>query len=309
MTIEQFKEHKDTFLIHLEVERNVSNHTLRAYKSDLELFIIFYENMPDTDKMHLSLRQMLERYLVSLYHNKIDKSSIARKFSCFRSFSRFLETAGINLKLNLKRPRIAKKLPVHLSIEEIFHLLDTVPDSELPSSHPTRDKAIFELMYATGIRCAELTTIKLRDINMQEKTIRIQGKGRKERIVLFGSKALSKINEYLSKERPPSASLEEPLFLSGRNQALTTRSVQRIFEMFRTFLQVDKNLTPHKVRHSFATHMLNQGVDIRIVQELLGHQTLSSTEKYTHVSLNDLITLCDTIHPAHALMKKRNRKV
>ena len=140
---------------------------------------------------------------------------------------------------------------------------------------------------------------------MKEKTIRIMGKGRRERMALFGGKAKEKLLRYLKKERVPVKDKNEKLFLNNRDLALSTRSVQRICEMFRTFLNIKRPLTPHKLRHSFATHMLNQGTDLRVVQELLGHKTLSSTEKYTHVSPTKLAELCDTIHPFSHLMKQR----
>ena len=158
-----------------------------------------------------------------------------------------------------------------------------------------------ELLYATGIRCAELVNIQLKDIDFTQQTIRIKGKGSVERMVLFGTKAQEKINLYISKERGGSRDPESYLFLNNRQQKLTTRSVQRIFIMFRKFLKIDKPLTPHKMRHSFATHLLNQGADLRAVQELLGHKTLSSTEKYTHVSLEQLTKMCDTIHPINRM--------
>lgn len=139
---------------------------------------------------------------------------------------------------------------------------------------------------------------------MQEKTIRILGKGNQERIVLFGSKAKKKMQQYLSKERPAVVSPDETLFVGVKNNPMTTRSVQRVFEMFRSFLKMDKHITPHKIRHSFATHLLNQGVDLRVVQELLGHKSLSSTEKYTHVSLDDLSRMCNEIHPINKILKK-----
>jgi integrase/recombinase XerC len=232
-----------------------------------------------------------------LYHKKIDKSSVARKFSCFTSLAKFLRTQGIAIDFNLKRPRLDKKLPTFLSVDEIFYLLDSIPDHALDSKFPTRDKAIFELLYATGIRCSELIAITVADIDFTHKTIRIKGKGNKERIVLFGEKARNKLRQYITSERPHTTDPTKPLFLNYREQALTPRSVQRIMQLFRSHLTINKNITPHTIRHSFATHLLNQGVDLRIVQELLGHKTLSSTEKYTHVSLEDLTNLCDTIHP------------
>ena len=306
MTIQEFEEHSSAFLKHLGIERNLSKHTLRAYGGDLRHFILFWhDQLSIDDQKHLEIKQIIERYLVSLYYKKINKQTIARKYSCFSSFGTFLKKRGITLHLSLKRPRIDKKLPLYLSVDEIFHVLDDVPDHELPSKSPTRDKAIFELLYATGIRCAELVSIRFQDIDMNNKTIRIRGKGDKERIVLFGDKAKNKIKEYILKERLPMTSHKETLFVNQRNKPFTTRTIQRVFEMFRKVLKIDKHITPHKIRHSFATHLLNQGTDLRVVQELLGHATVSSTEKYTHVSLEVLAKMCNEIHPLTDMIKKQ----
>ena len=306
MTLEDFKEKKEKFLTHLSVERNLSKHTIRAYASDLRSFIDFWQGkITQEEQKKLGLRQIIERYLVSLYYKKIDKQTIARKFSSFASFAKFLRTFGITINVSFKRPRLDKKLPVYLSVDEIFHLLDTLPENKLPSKTPIRDKAIFEVLYATGIRCSELVGIRFQDIDMQNKTIRIHGKGNKERMALFGEKAKRKIQEYLLKERLPAQNPNETLFSNYRNKPISTRSIQRIFEMFRKFLIVDKHITPHKIRHSFATHLLNQGADLRVVQELLGHKTLGSTEKYTHVSLDDLSRACNDLHPINQMLKKQ----
>lgn len=301
--IQQLQNHKNDFITYLKVEKNLSDHTVRAYESDLKQFFNFWQQLGPDDKKLLSIRQIIERYLVNLFHKKIDKSTIARKFSCFKSFEKFLKGHGIVLKLKLQRPRLDKKLPIYLSVDEIFYLLDTIADNQLPTKKPARDKAIFELLYATGVRCSELVAIKFKDLDMANRTIRIIGKGKRERIVLFGQKAQDKLQQYLDNERPRPSDSNERLFLNNRTEPLTVRTVQRIFEMFRSFLKFEKQITPHKIRHSFATHLLNQGVDLRTVQELLGHKTLSSTEKYTHVSLEDLTKLCDTIHPMNNKFK------
>ena len=280
----EFNDKIAEFITHLEVERNLSGNTLRAYNSDLRQFILFWEDQDRLKVQNNGLRQVIERYLVSLFYKKIDKASITRKFSCFKSFEKFLKTYGIDLQLKLTRPRLDKKLPVYLSVDEIFHLLDNTTEEQLPTKRPKRDKAVFELLYATGIRCSELVSIRIGDIDMENKTIRISGKGSKERIVLFGDKAKNRILQYIEEERAHVFEPSEKLFINSRGIALTTRSIQRIIEMFRQFLKIDRPITPHKIRHSFATHMLNQGVDLRVVQELLGHKTLSSTEKYTHFS-------------------------
>lgn len=290
----------ETFLTHIKIERRLAENTCLAYESDLRQFITFWQS--HAEKESAEIRRMIERYLVALFYKKIDNSSIARKFSCFTSFERYLLKEGFNLNLNLNRPRIEKKLPLYLSQQEITHLLDDITEEDLPSRYPARDRAILELLYATGIRCSELTAIRLSDIDMQQKTVRILGKGKKERIVLFGSQAKDKIEHYIEKERGISIDSEEYLFLSHHQQKLTSRSIQRIIAMFRPFLKQARPITPHKIRHTFATHLLNQGADLRVVQELLGHEKLSSTEKYTHVSLTNLTNLCNEIHPFNSFL-------
>ena len=305
MEICEFEKHKEAFLLYIKAERNFSVHTYRAYWGDLGQFVRFWQGLSFGEQKNLGLRAVIERYLVSLFYKKINKSSIARKFSCFTSFEKFLETKGITLNLNLKRPRIDKKLPIYLSVDEIVHLLDNTKNDALPTKYPIRDKAIFELLYATGVRCSELVSICIADVDMTARTILIRGKGKKERIVLFGNKAHEKIVEYFSVERPKIEDQQEHLFLSYRYEKLTSRSVQRIVRMFRGFLFIDRPLTPHKLRHSFATHLLNQGADLRAVQELLGHASLASTEKYTHVSLENLSKICETLHPINSIMEKK----
>jgi site-specific recombinase XerD len=307
MKYKEFKEKTTEFITYLEVEKNLSKNTLRAYQTDLDQFCNFWLASTNRDKLELPLRQIIERFLVSLYHKRIDKTSIARKISCFTSFARFMQTQGIKLTLKLTRPRLDKKLPIYLSIDEITHLLDNVKPENLPSKRPYRDKAIFELLYATGIRCSELIAIRFEHIDIDQKAIRIFGKGSKERFVLFGAKAKETIQLYLKHERPEPTSFDEIVFLNNRNKPLTTRSVQRICEMFRQFLKIKRTITPHKLRHSFATHLLNQGTDLRVVQELLGHSSLSSTEKYTHVTTKQLSEMCDTIHPFNSMQKQKNK--
>jgi len=301
MTQAEFKDKKDEFITHLHIERNLSEHTIRAYASDLNQFFLFWGELPHAN--NLTIRQIIERFLVSLFYKKISKNTIARKFSCFTSFSAFLEKSGVNLKLNLQRPRQEKKLPSYISVQEMIYLLDAIPNNDLPTTTPLRDRAILELLYATGVRCHELANIRLCDINEADKTIRIPGKGKKERIVLFGMKAAERLKEYFSKERPSQRDMQEPLFLNTHYRKLDCRLIQRIIAKFRPFLPSNQSLSPHKIRHSFATHLLNKGVDLRMIQELLGHANLATTEKYTQVSLERLKQLCDTIHPLEKLKK------
>lgn len=309
MTLEEFKKKKSDFLIHLKIERNCSVHTVRAYDNDLQQFVLFWTQQEQRSGQFIGLSLLWDRFFTALYYKKISKASIARKISAMKSFARYLKkTHGLQINLTLPRPRIEKKLPVFLSVDEITFLLDSIDNDALSSGFPYRDKAIIELLYATGLRCSELIAITFGAIDFTNKTIRIMGKGKKERIALFGSKALEKINLYLEHERPTWESLNDHLFLNYQSQQLTTRSVQRICAQFRTFLSSKKTLTPHKLRHSFATHLLNQGVDLRVVQELLGHASLTTTEKYTHVTTEQLSAMCDDLHPINTLMKKDMQK-
>jgi site-specific recombinase XerD len=292
------------FIAFLEVEKNASAHTIRAYKSDLAQLLDFWKEIAKRDKvMAQSFEQVVRRYIVSIFYKKISKTSLARKLSCLRSFQQYLQSQGINLPLTIKSPRLDRKLPNTLTVDEIFYLLDSIKEKDLPTPYPHRDKTIFELMYATGVRCSELINIKLSDINFDDKVIRVLGKGRKERIVLFGEKAANMLKKYLSIERPSLIKNNEQqyIFLNYAGGQLTTRSVQRIFQMFRHFLRVDRKLTPHKIRHSFATHLLHEGVDLRMIQELLGHKTIATTEIYTHVSNQQLAKMCDEKHPLNNL--------
>jgi integrase/recombinase XerC len=301
------EKHIDDFLTMLDVEKSASKHTLRAYRTDLKQIMEFWAKLEAKEPLTAdALGEVIRRYVVSLFYKKIKKATLARKLSCLRSLQQYLLTLGVVIKIQAKTPRQEKKLPVTLSVDEIFYLLDTLQPSDLPSKFPYRDKAIFELMYATGIRCSELVTITENDINFSERTIRIYGKGKKERIVLFGSKAQASVEAYMSIERTKLINgLDEVkhLFLNYSGTPLTTRSVQRIFEMFRKLLKIDRQLTPHKLRHSFATHLLHQGVDLRVIQELLGHKTITTTEIYTKVTSAQLAHLFDEKHPLNKFGK------
>lgn len=303
ITIDQMFKYAEEFLHDLRIKRNVSSHTYRAYKTDLKQFFLFWETIHN--KNNLPIRRIIERYLVSLFYKKIDNKTIARKFSCFSSFEKFLKQKSIILKLDLKRPKITRKLPIYLTIDEISLLLDTINNDKLPTKFPYRDRAIFEMLYATGIRCSELAQITIENIIDKEKSIRILGKGKKERIVLYGSKAEQSMQHYLMYERKKVISEKEHLFLTKTNTPLNCSHIRNIIIMFRKLLPMQRPLTPHKLRHSFATHLLQQGMDLRMIQELLGHQTLASTEIYTHVSIEQLKKICSTIHP---LNKKDNQK-
>lgn len=304
MDLGKFVEKMEEFLIYLEVEKNVSPNTLRAYRGDLKQFVEFWARIEKKEpQVARATSQIIRRFVHSLYFKKISKASLARKFSCLRSLEQYLKTEGIVFPVKVKSPRINRKLPSILSIDEISYLLDGIKSEDLPTRFPARDRAVFELLYATGVRCSELVSIRMQDIDFKNKSIMVLGKGRKARVVLFGGKAQESIEKYVKEERPFLAGSKENLylFLNYAGGKITTRSVQRICEMFRKFLKLGRKLTPHKIRHSFATHLLNQGVDLRVVQELLGHKTLATTQIYTQVSSAELAKMCDDKHPLNAM--------
>ncbi len=299
MRLDEFRNARHEFLAFVEVQKGLAAHTVKSYTLDLQQFEKFWH----VHYQQLEIKPAIEHFFVYLYNIHTQNSSIARKVSCLKSFEKFCLMQGIRLELKLQRPRIEKKLPIYLSVDEMFHLLDHVKAPDLPTQHPLRDVAILELLYATGMRCSELVNIKIADINMSEKIIRVQGKGGRERLTLFGSKAAEKIESYLKNERLPAHSEDEYLFLNNRQTPLSTRAIQRTLEEFRSFLKIKRRITPHKIRHTFATHLLNQGVDLRIVQELLGHRSLASTQIYTHVSIQQLARVCERLHPINEHIK------
>ena len=291
------------FITYLEIEKNLSAHTLRAYHSDLTQLLNFWEQTNTEKKLTLKLKQALELFLVQLYQQKADKTTINRKISCFKSFEKYLNNYDIKLNINLARPKISKKLPIYLTPHEIQGLLDQVAPVAQQSATPYRDLAVMELLYATGLRCSELVSIRLSAIDLAQKTIRVIGKGNKERIVLFGQPAQASLERYLKQERPRTYRRDAYLFINPQLKPLAPRTVQRIVARFRNLLKIQRPITPHKLRHSFATHMLNAGADLRVVQELLGHQSLGSTEKYTHVTTQELSEMCQELHPFNKMLK------
>lgn len=297
------------FLEHLRYERNVSEHTLRNYQSDLEQFVDYLSPAhPKTGKRtapapaeidHITIRE----WLASLHSAQKKKSSIARKLAALRTFFQFLVREGM-LELNpaklVSTPRLEKKLPKHLSIEEAIRFIET-PDIETELGK--RDRAMLELMYATGVRVAELTKLNLGHIDFKNRLIRVSGKRRKERIVPFGEPALEALKSYLDVRdglldaAPVSEREPEALFLNYQGTRITTRSVGRVVEKYIRVCAGRYDISPHALRHSFATHLLDSGADLRDIQELLGHARLSSTQIYTHVSMEKLIKVYDKAHP------------
>lgn len=295
---------KEKFLEYCVYERSFSPASVRAYTNDFDQFQSFWEKLNET-KPHM-YTEAQDLYLQELYFRKAARATLTRRLSCYNSFGKFIERFGISTRY-FKVPRREKKLPSFLSEKEIIHLLDKIPIKELNTKSPARDMAIIELLYSTGIRSFELCNIKMEDINIDDCLIRIKGKGARDRMVVFGRRAKKRIKKYIKKERA-SKGISEYLFLNNSHQAkqhkLDTRTVHRIINNFKPFLTQNKRIAPHMLRHTFATHMMNKGMDVRMIQSLLGHNNINTTENYTHVSMDKLKNTCELINPLNDFKKK-----
>ncbi len=286
------QKHAADFLVYLRTVRNVSPHTDRSYRTDLEEFCRFFGPRDIADVDHLELR----RYLGHLYAGSLAKATIARKLAAIRSLFRYLLREGVvarNPASLLSTPKREKRLPAVLSVDDAFRMLAS-PDGD--ASAALRDRAVLETLYSAGIRAGELVAIDQADINRQDRLLRVRGKGRKERIVPIGRHALGAIDAYCSRKSPETAS-GDAVFTGPSGKRLTARSVQRIVAKYRKALGLQSNATPHTLRHSFATHLLESGADLRSIQELLGHASLSTTQRYTHLNLDSLMDAYDRAHP------------
>ena len=280
-----------TFIDFLKAAKGISPHTIRAYTEDLNEFFIFLDKKPKNVD-NLDIRS----FLASLHHKKLKKSSISRKLASIRSFFKYLHREGYVIKNPAKlvsSPKVPRTLPRFLSIDEVFALMDKPQGDTFKA---TRDKAILELLYSSGLRVSELTSLDISDLNIKESLILVKGKGRKERIVPIGSKATDAIHNYLP-ERISLKNKSPALFLNSRGGRLTQRSVRRILLHYSRMISLKGNLSPHTLRHTFATHLLHEGADLRSIQELLGHSSLSTTQKYTHVDIGYLTEVYDRAHP------------
>jgi len=295
-----------SFIETLASEKGYSANTCRAYMNDLAEFASFAAEGAvsdgEEDKMPFMVEDadhlMIRGYLGFL-NKRNKKKSIARKLSALRSFFRYLVRQGIiqNSPADLiLTPKQDKNIPAYLTVDEMFRLLDSIRTDTLPG---LRNRAIFETMYSTGIRVSELSGLNASSIDFSQSVIKVFGKGSKERIVPIGRKAMDAIRAYMEKLRGETGTLNEngPLFLNKNKGRLTTRSVARILENFVREFSISVPVSPHALRHSFATHMLDAGADLRVVQELLGHKSLSTTQKYTHVSIDRLMETYDKAHP------------
>jgi len=301
------------FIHYLSAEKNASPHTCRAYEKDLEEF----ENFLKSSGIYLSAMQDIEmekvdrlairRYL-SFLHRKNKKSSIARKISTLRSFFKYLvreQLATSNPAKSVSTPKVEKPLPTTLTVDEAFRLMET-PVGKSRNDWRTdtrprvekkglRDRAILELLYSSGIRVGELVGLNLNQLDLDLGIVKVMGKGRKERIVPVGSKAVEALKAYLEKRGILGG--EEPLFLNSGGGRLTARSVGRLIKKYTKRSGIFRRVSPHTLRHSFATHLLDAGADIREIQEMLGHASLSTTQRYIHLSPGKLMEVYDKAHP------------
>ena len=268
------------FLDHLQVTKGVSQNTRRSYQSDLMGLFDFWEKREQAAQKELSFNDAIKRFRTALVSQKILPSSVARKISCYNSFTQFLAQKGLVEPTTFVRPQVILAQPKTISQKEFTFLLEELDEKKLPTPMPHRDKCILELLYATGVRCSELSSLRIADINFDEKAIVVRSKKSSLRTVYFGDTALSQLKKYLKDERPAIEHQTEYLFLNYRREPLTPRSIQRICCMFGTFLEKGHELTPQILRHSFAVHLLDKGTHIATVQHLLGHTVRISTERY-----------------------------
>ncbi len=303
----------DKFLEHLRYQQNASPHTLRNYTSDLEQFRHFLTHTAEgEERPEPELEQIdnltIREFLGELYQRSNKRSSVARKLAALRSFMKFLSAQGAiqaNPAKIVSSPKLDSRLPDYMTIDAVSNLMEA-PDANTDSG--IRDRSILELLYGSGLRVSELVGLNLGDISLAEGLVRVVGKGRKERIVPFGTRAAEALESYLevrgklvvsagssqSKSRRPAG---EAVFLNLRGGRLTTRSIGNIVNHHVGNLAQRLKVHPHTLRHTFATHMLSAGADLRAIQELLGHESLSTTQKYTHVSIEQLMRVYQSCHP------------
>jgi integrase/recombinase XerC len=313
------------FLDHLRLNRNTSAHTSSAYKSDLSQFLEFaaqHLEKADSPLQPADLDLPLVRaYIARLHRLGQSRSSVARKLSALRTFVRFLRREGwieSDPTVLAPSPRREQRVPAHLSVDEMSRLLEA-PDGATPLGR--RDRAILELFYASGLRLSELVGLDVEDVNLRARIVRVTGKGDKERLVPFNTSAQSALRAWYtdrallrtarrpgadsatSKGRSPGATVSrsgaavDPLFVNARGTRLTGRSVQRLVARYVSGCSTRFGISPHALRHSFASHLLQQGADLRSIQELLGHVQLSTTQRYTHVNTAQLLEVYRNAHP------------
>ena len=306
------------FLDYLKYEKHFSDYTVRSYGADLiqfcqflrgEIGTIHRANAPKTDgatddQICSADTAVFREFLSYLYAQNYTKSTTARKLATLRSFSKFLIRKGRmtgNPLMSIRTPKQEKRLPKCLSLEQVQKLLDAPGDSDVLS---IRDKAMLEILYSSGIRVSELVALEMQDIDLDEGVLRVRGKGRKDRLTPIGSQAIAALRRYFQMRTAMGRMDNTPnarVFLNKHGESLSTRSVRRKLDKYLSIAGLDPGISPHTLRHSFATHLLNNGADLRSVQELLGHQSLSTTQIYTHLTTKKAKESYDAAHPRATL--------
>ena len=294
------KDHIEQFIAYLKVERNYSKHTVSSYDFDLSDFMKFLTNengvLPSIEDVdHLTIRS----YLANLQERQLSRSTVVRRLSSLRSFYKYLCRRGYletDPTSALSSPKIQRKLPDFLEISEIDLLLSAPDTNDILG---LRDQAILELLYSTGMRVSELLSLDLSDVDHGNAIVKVRGKGKKERIIPIGRPAMSSLNNYLEKRNELASNKSfQAIFLSERgNRIPDSKSIGRRITKYAQAVGIKKKITPHTFRHTFATHLLNAGADLRSVQELLGHTNLVTTQIYTHVTADRLKKVYEKTHP------------
>ncbi len=297
------------FMAYLEDQKGYSQHTVRNYLNDLGQFSEFLcsrgnsAHKERTDDFAIeAIDPLIIREYVGSFYGRLTRTSIARKLSALRSFFLFLEKQGLNMRnpaADIATPKLEKYVPTHLPVDDVFRLLER-PDRKKPLG--LRDLAILEVLYSCGIRAGELEGLDMASIDFGERLVKVTGKGNRERVVPIGRQALKAVKDYLDvthdiRRKAGEVLPDSPLFINFRGGRLSARSVGRIIKRYVKEAGLTSEISPHSMRHTFATHLLDGGADLRSVQELLGHASLSTTQKYTHVSLDRLMEVYDKAHP------------
>ncbi len=306
----------EDFEKYMELERNFSPHTRLSYRTDLKQFRQFIadfhlsiEREEKSKAMHME-PSVIRAFLSFLYKNNVRKVSISRKIATLRSFFKYLMREG-KVKFNpaemVQSPRAEKYLPTFLPVDEIFSLMKAPFKDDWMG---LRDRTIVEFLYSSGIRAGELVALNLDDVDLGAGLMKIRGKGKKERVVPVGTPALDAAIEYLAKRREALkgravAGYGSPFFINRSGSRLTTRTIGRLVDKYVILSGLNRKIGPHSLRHSFATHLMDAGADLRVIQEMLGHESLSTTQKYTTLSVSRLIEVYDKAHPRAGKVRKK----
>ncbi len=301
------RQQTDNFLRYLEVEVNASPHTLRAYKKDLEGFADFMQDIPPHQIDIYDIRG----YIATQSQKGMDKNTIARRIATIRAFFKHMYSTGV-IDINPARlanaPKATRPLPRFFTVAEIFELIEQVSDLDFQG---TRDRAILELLYSSGVRVGELATANVKDIDIRGRRLHVRGKGKKERIIPIGSYAIKALESYLTKRmtmlRKEKSVALKALFLNRQGGRLTERSIYRVVVKYARLIGIDGRVGPHTIRHSFATHLLERGAGLMTILQLLGHTSLSATQKYTHLDIGHLINVYSNSHPLAGNMNAEQR--